>query len=247
MYGTLKQVMRVIAYGAVGVVLTLLTVLVLHLNGRPDLSAWHTVHLDEEFTKDSGLESFREYLDLEQRLFQQLDDEVYAETPTSAGNIINRFSKGSLSDPDRWPQNWNRSYELEEASSRSPPRSVVLLLHGLSDSPYSLRHMARTLHEKGSHVLAIRLPGHGTAPSGLAWATWQDMAAAVRLAIKHLHQQHPDIPVQLVGYSNGAALALNYELATLTDASLPKVERHPAGVRSLQIRFFCDRCRRSVL
>ncbi len=225
MYGTLKQVMRVIAYGAVGVVLTLLTVLVLHLNGRPDLSAWHTVHLDEEFTKDSRLESFREYLDLEQRLFQQLDDEVFAKTPSSAGNIINRFSKGSLSDPGRWPQNWNRSYELEEASPKSPPRSVVLLLHGLSDSPYSLRHMARTLHEKGSHVLAIRLPGHGTAPSGLAWATWQDMAAAVRLAIKHLHQQHPDIPLQLVGYSNGAALALNYELATLTDASLPKVDK----------------------
>jgi len=55
----------------------------------------------------------------------------------------------------------------------------------------------------------------------LVWSGWQDMAAAVQLAAAHLHQQHPDVPLHIVGYSNGAALALIYELATLTDRSLP--------------------------
>lgn len=220
-FGTLKHVLLALGYGALGVAVTLLVVAVIQLNSRPDLSAWHKVHLDEEFTEDSGLNSFAEYLALEERLFRQLDAEVIAVTPESPGNQINRFSKGSLSDPQRWPQNWNRSYELTPTS----PRAAVLLLHGLSDSPYSLQHMAVTLHEQGAHVLNIRLPGHGTAPSGLAWASWQDMAAAVRLGIDHLRQLNPDAPLYVVGYSNGAALALLHELASLTDPELPGIDK----------------------
>src|SRR5690606_19109863 len=69
------------------------------------------------------------------------------------------------------------------------------------------------------------LPGHGTAPSGLVRATWQDMEAAVQLATRHLHQQHPDAPLYVIGYSNGAALALLYELDALMDARLPRPDR----------------------
>jgi alpha-beta hydrolase superfamily lysophospholipase len=246
LFATIKHLLLMLAYGLTGVVLALLIVLVMHLNGRPDLSAWHTVHLDEEYTEDSEVSSFGEYLGLEQRLFGQLQEEVLAVTPQVSeepdseklagekpardklagdnlisGNQINRYSQGSLSDPQRWPKDWNRSYELTQPS----PRASVLLLHGLSDSPYSLQHMAEKLHQQGAHVLNLRLPGHGTAPSGLVWASWQDMAAAVRLAIHHLHQQNPDVPLHLVGYSNGAALALLYELASLTDPALPKVDR----------------------
>lgn len=219
--GSLKHSLRVIGYGFVGAVLMLLTVAVVHLNNRPDLSAWHTEHLDEEFTADTGLENFADYLALEDRLFRQLDEKLYAGTEVSPGDLINRYARGSLSDPARWPQNWNRSQELPHAA----PRATVLLLHGLSDSPYSLRHLAQTLHERGNHVINLRLPGHGTAPSGLVWATWQDMAAAVQLAASHLHGQHPDVPLYLVGYSNGAALALLYELDALLNARLPRADR----------------------
>ncbi len=201
--------------------LTLLTVLVVHLNGRPDLSPWHKVHLDEEFTEGTDISSFAEYQALEARLFKQLDEEIYAVAEPDSSGHINRFNKGSLADPQRWPQNWNRSYELVQTE----PRALVLLLHGLSDSPYSLHHLAQKLHEQGAHVLNLRLPGHGTAPSGLVWSTWRDMEAAVRLAAQHLRQRNPELPLHIVGYSNGAALALIYELATLDDPSLPPVEQ----------------------
>jgi len=53
------------------------------------------------------------------------------------------------------------------------------------------------------------------------------MQAAVRLAMRDLRAQGgPDRPLLVVGYSNGAALAVDYTLAALDDASLPM----PAGL-----------------
>ena len=117
---------------------------------------------------------------------------------------ISRYHRGSLSDPNQWARNWNRTFVLE----RSSPRAGVLLLHGMSDSPYSLRHLGQRLHAAGANIVGLRLPGHGTAPSGLLDVTWQDMAAAVRLAMRHLAEKTNDRPLYIVGYSNGAALAI---------------------------------------
>jgi alpha-beta hydrolase superfamily lysophospholipase len=50
------------------------------------------------------------------------------------------------------------------------------------------------------------------------------MAAAVRLAMNHLAEQNGDRPIHLVGYSNGAALAVQYALSTLDDTALPRVD-----------------------
>jgi alpha-beta hydrolase superfamily lysophospholipase len=67
-------------------------------------------------------------------------------------------------------------------------------------------------------VLGLRLPGHGTAPSGLLEVRWQDMAAAVRLAMVHLGEHGP---VHMIGYSTGAPLALNYTLDAQQGPDLP--------------------------
>jgi alpha-beta hydrolase superfamily lysophospholipase len=93
----------------------------------------------------------------------------------------------------------------------------------MSDSPYSMRSLGQTLHAHGATVLAMRVPGHGTAPSGLVHVQWADMAAAVELAMRHLRDQIADGPLYIVGYSNGGALAVLYTLSTLQDASLPPV------------------------
>jgi alpha-beta hydrolase superfamily lysophospholipase len=219
MGGTVKRAVRIVAYGLVGAVLMLITLFVVVLERRPDLDPWHTTHLDEEFTANGPVESFDEYLTLEGRLFAQLDDKVYAAVPAEKQTEINRYNRGSRSDPGRWSTNWNRSFQLSAAD----PRAGVLLLHGMSDSPYSMRSLAQSLHARGATVVGMRVPGHGTAPSGLVRVRWEDMAA-VELAMKHLHEEMGDRPLYIVGYSNGGALAVLYTLSTLADTSLPATQ-----------------------
>jgi alpha-beta hydrolase superfamily lysophospholipase len=215
------HVLRMVVYGALGATFALLVVFVVMMNNRPDLSVWHLAELDEEFTGGSDVSSFKDYLLLEDRLFKQLDELVYAKIEQDASNQTDRYSRGSLSDPERWPQNWNRSYEMPVDS----PKASALLLHGMSDSPYSLHNMAKKLHQTGVHVVGLRIPGHGTAPSGLLHVTWQDMAAAVQIAMRHVAERAHGQPVYIVGYSNGAALAVNYALDAVADSSLPPADR----------------------
>ncbi|MBT8053117.1 MAG: alpha/beta fold hydrolase [Gammaproteobacteria bacterium] len=215
----LRHLLLFALYGFAGVVLTLLVVFVLYMNGREDLSVWHVAELDEEFTAKSRITSFSEYLVLEEKLFRQLDEEVYGQVEAEGRGLINRYSRGSLSDPGRWPQNWNRSYELRQGQ----PQAAVLLLHGMSDSPYSLRNLGERLHQAGVYVVGLRIPGHGTAPSGLVGVSWKDMAAAVDLAMRHLADKANGQPLHIVGYSNGAALGLNFALSSAADPTRPQI------------------------
>lgn len=174
--------------------------------GQP-LQPWHTVHLAEEFEANMAddVRDFAGYLALEDRLFAELEAEVYAEVATGPEYSLVRYSSGSAADPKRRQPNYNRTFELRAEE----PRGGILLLHGLSDSPYSLHALGEKFHEEGFWVIGLRLPGHGTAPSGLMRARWQDMAAAIRLAMDHLVAQVGQKPVHIIGYSTGAALALD--------------------------------------
>lgn len=177
------------------------------------LEPWHSTRLTADFTADSEARSFTDYLDIEQDAFDELDEKIVSEIPTGPGYALVRYSRGSLSDPESFPQNYNRTYELPVET----PAGGALLLHGMSDSPYSLWAIAESLNEAGYHVVNLRLPGHGTAPVALTRATWQDFAAAVELAMQHLGTLVGDSPVHIVGFSNGAPLAVNYALDALQD------------------------------
>ena len=217
----LWQTAKYTGIGLTGAFVTLLIVGIYMLNKKSDLKVWHTARLDEEFTVKSDISSFSEYLALEDRLFDQLSKEVYDEIEPEDRDPINRYNRGSRSDPEAMPKNWNRSFEL----STDSPEIGVLLIHGLSDSPYSLRAIGQKLHSEGAHVVGLRVPGHGTAPSGLARTKWQDMAAAVEIAMGHLKERVGERPLFVIGYSNGGALAIHYSLKTLEDESLPKLSR----------------------
>jgi alpha-beta hydrolase superfamily lysophospholipase len=190
----------------------------------PQLKPWHTEKLDSEFSERrlDEITTFDDYLQLEDALFAELEEKIYAETATGPEYQLVRYSRGSAADPQRQDTDWNRSFELPS----SEPVGGVLLLHGMSDSPYSLRALGQTLNEHGYHVIGLRLPGHGTAPSGLRYIKWEDMAAATRLAMNHLADQAGPKPVHIIGYSTGAPLALNYAL----DALEGDVARAPASL-----------------
>jgi alpha-beta hydrolase superfamily lysophospholipase len=183
------------------------------------LDPWHTEQLTEEFTAADAAEvdSFADYLALEDRLFAQLDAKVYAVTGSGTSYALLRYGNGGAADPRQFDPDWNHSFELRAAA----PVGGVLLLHGMSDSPYSLRAIGQALHARGYQVLGLRLPGHGTAPSGLTRVRWEDMAAATHLGMRHLAQEVGDKPIHMIGYSTGAALALDFTLDALEGRAAP--------------------------
>lgn len=184
-------------------------------SSSPPLEVWHTEKLSEEFTADrtgEDIHSFDDYLRLEQELYRQLDEKVYTVTGTGPEQALNRYSPGSAADPRKRTPNWNRSFALDGTD-----QGGVLLLHGMSDSPYSLRALGETLNQHGYQVIGLRLPGHGTTPSGLKFVAWQDMAAAVNLAMEQLRSglSSESRPIHIIGYSTGASLALDFTLNAL--------------------------------
>ena len=79
----------------------------------PDLEPWHRVAPEGEVTAAELAElDFAGYLAREARLFRALDLQVSAGWSADDPRTLNRFRPGSLSNPRRFDQNYNRSYEL---------------------------------------------------------------------------------------------------------------------------------------
>jgi alpha-beta hydrolase superfamily lysophospholipase len=175
----------------------------------PDLKEWHRIRLDEmtAATLDDRF-TFAQYQAREERLFAQVRTLESMNDPADR-TPVNRYHPGSLSHPSSAGHDWNRSFET------TPPavRGGALLIHGLTDSPYSMREVAEVLRDNDIYSLSLRMPGHGTVPSGLITATSADWLAAVRMGVRHVRSKIPEgSPLVLVGYSNGGALALKYTL-----------------------------------
>lgn len=90
----------------------------------------------------------------------------------------------------------------------------VLLIHGLTGSPAEMRYLGKQLHRRGFTVYAPMLPGHGQGLKELLATRWQDWAAGVEQAYRHLQTQVEQ--VYAAGICVGGSLAL--QLAARTPA-----------------------------
>jgi alpha-beta hydrolase superfamily lysophospholipase len=204
----------------VGIVsITIIGFLAFNARRMPDLKIWHRATLDSEFVAEDHHPGFtyQEYRQMESQLFEQLEKEVYQKVKNPHKHPLNRYTKESICNPGRYPQNWNRSFELIPVKIRGG----ALLLHGLTDSPYSLRRIGEIFQSQGVYVLGLRLPGHGTIPAALQSVSWQDWMAATKIGAKHVREKigvHK--PFFLAGYSNGGALAVKYALDALDNEAL---------------------------
>ena len=93
----------------------------------------------------------------------------------------NRYFDGSPVYPAHFAQDFNRSFVLEP---KGKPVGAVVLLHGLTDSPYSQRHIASFYRDRGFVAIVPRMPAHGTVPAALTDVEWEDWMAATRLAVR---------------------------------------------------------------
>lgn len=186
------------------------------------LQPWHT-YVPHEMSEDElNSANWPQYLASEARIFEDVRREVSQKLGPEERVPADRYFEGSPVYPEHFTQNFNRSFELEP---KGKPIGVVVLLHGLTDSPYSQRHIARFYRDRGFVAIVPRLPGHGTVPAALTSVEWEDWLAATRLAVREARQRVPSGPLHLVGFSNGGALALIYALDALSDQKLARPDR----------------------
>ncbi len=89
----------------------------------------------------------------------------------------------------------------------APTDDAVLLIHGLSDSPYYVAALGAELHARGANVVSILLPGHGTAPECLLHvraSQWREETRFGLSLARRLGRR-----VSILGFSTGGALALD--------------------------------------
>ncbi len=189
----------------------------------PALMPWHREVPEDLRAKEIEGLDWAGYLAAEDTLFAETYRRLATDAAAAESSKSSRYSPSSPMYPRVGETDWNRSYVLEPAGEA---RGAVVLLHGLTDAPYSLRHIAQHYQNRGFVAVGIRLPAHGTVPAALTAVRWEDWRAASRLAVREASRRiGHDRPLHLVGYSNGAALALLYALETLEDASLPRTQQ----------------------
>ena len=190
--------------------------------GAP-LEPWHTYIPHELSAPELEKTDWAGYLKAEDAIFESLRREVTQKLPEHDRVPVNRYFDGSPVYPAKFARDWNRSYVLEPEGT---PAGAVVLLHGLTDSPYSLRHVAQRYKAHGFVSVAIRLPAHGTVPGALTKVEWEDWQAATKLAVREARRRiDPSKPLHIVGFSNGGALALKYALDAIDDPALARPDR----------------------
>lgn len=215
--------LRILSLAVVVFLVTVIGIRLYDIQQSPPLAVWHTYVPDELDTEELERSSWQDYLAREEKIFTLLRQHVSQNLEPEDRVDSNRYFSGAAVYPEHFAHDWNRSYLLEPTGK---PAGVAVLLHGLTDSPYSLRHIAMHYRAVGYVVVAIRLPGHGTVPAALTDATWEDWAAATRLAVREARWRVPaPLPLHMVGFSNGGALALMHALQALGDPELAAPDR----------------------
>jgi alpha-beta hydrolase superfamily lysophospholipase len=222
----MRWLFKLLKWTGLGLAIALVGVLALRvwqLERGPPLAVWHKFSPDELRAKDLAKLEWAGYLEAEQALFEQVRTEVTGKLEPEDRIAANRYFDGSPLYPGRFATDWNRSYTLAPAGE---PVGAVVLLHGLTDSPYSLRHIARRYRDHGFVAVAIRLPAHGTVPAALTDVEWEDWSEATRLAVREARRRAGGArPLHLVGFSNGGALAMKYALDAIEDKTLARPDR----------------------
>jgi alpha-beta hydrolase superfamily lysophospholipase len=218
-----KVLLQVLSWTAVALA-TVALVRVWAARRLPDLKPWHTVVPQKELIAAELNDRFTlsDYFAREAELFSEVAERIETQVPSEDRTKTNRYFPESPTNPSHFKVNWNRTQELTPETIRGG----ALLLHGLTDSPYSMRRMAELLAAHGIYALCLRLPGHGTVPAGLTNVRFEDWIAAARVGARHVRGKIGEgKPFYLFGYSNGAAVALHYSLEALSGAPLPRADR----------------------
>lgn len=137
--------------------------------------------------------------------------------------------------PAGWLQDWAASGSGKNA------HIGVLLVHGFTGSPASMRPWGEFLHSKGYTVRVPLLPGHGTVPEDLNKVKWQEWPTKVEYELNQLRKSC-DV-IFLIGLSMGGGTILNIAAShndSITGLVLVNPMIHLKGV-PVELAFFLSR------
>jgi len=160
-------------------------------------------------------QDFQQYISYASHLIQRKNPQANRPCP-----IVSRASK-LLAKQNNWTKEPVVSqliapFELKPVPdeqgtkhpSRSKPSKGILLIHGLTDSPFVFHDLAAFFGEQGFTVRTLLLPGHGTAAGdliGISYKQWQKAASyGINRMLKDFDQ------VYLGGFSTGGALIFDH-------------------------------------
>lgn len=184
-------------------------------NQMRDLKKYHIESRATKLYNYVNYISISEYIDADKKYLEEL----YTELSEKENDISSKYHKKSVGNPYDNGENLNVSFQLIPKEIKGG----VLLIHGLSDSPYSQRDIAEIFYKKGYYVLCLRLPGHGTVPHDLIRYTEIDWYKNVRFGMEKINEEMKKVKnpeIIMGGYSLGGALTLDYVLESLKNDKL---------------------------
>lgn len=102
-------------------------------------------------------------------------------------------------------------FMVYETMNEGKPANAIVLVHGLTDSPYFMEAVGCYFHEvMGFNVYIPLLTGHGlNEPDGMRGVTLQQWLADVDFAIDCAHAAGDNVTVSIGGLSTGGALSVD--------------------------------------
>jgi len=210
---------KVLKYSAIIVstfFVTFMAIIAINAESQPDLEPWHYMTFAPDNLTDNQYTSFSEYIRAERKYL----DGIYGSLAKVSKQKFCKYTKGDISSPVIKGVNQNGSFEFEPQGAEF--KGGVLLVHGLSDSPYHMRKIGLFLSRAGYYVVGLRLPGHGTVPAALIDIRWQDWYKAVVFAAKFVKERVKKEGKGIFvmgGFSTGGALNIHYILKHVLDES----------------------------
>lgn len=123
---------------------------------------------------------------------------------TAVKNVLHNVNKTFQQDLTETQIACNLPFEIQP---KTKPKIGALLAHGLFDTPFVMRDIGEHLAAQGLLVRSILLPGHGSIPADLLTTSTREWHKAIDYGINSFNNEVEEI--YLVGFSTGAALALN--------------------------------------
>ena len=211
----LKKILKYLLVIVITLIITFLAIISINAENQPPLKPWHYMTFPPDNLTNGHYASFSAYRKAEAEYL----DKIYSSLAKVSKQKFCKYTKGDVSSPIINGENLNASFEFEPQGDF---KGGILLIHGLSDSPYHVRKIGHFLSQAGYYVIGLRLPGHGTVPAALIDIRWQDWYQAVVFAAKFVKERVKKEGKGIFGmggFSTGGALTMHYVIKHILNES----------------------------